>query len=48
MVSPRPASNVIIISDTLAQIDPRPLQARLAFLAKWTAQLREDLFKLGP
>ena len=24
-----------------------PLQARLAFLAKWTAQLREDLFKLG-
>ena len=24
-----------------------PLQARFAFLAKWTAQLREDLFKLG-
>ena len=24
-----------------------PLQARLAFLAKWTAQLREDLFKFG-
>ena len=23
------------------------LQARFAFLAKWTAQLREDLFKLG-
>ncbi len=24
-----------------------PLQARLSFLAKWSAQLREDLFKLG-
>ena len=35
-------------SDTAAALENlAPLQARFAFLAKWTAQLREDLFKLG-